>query len=404
MEKHTIKADNQFRSVFNECINIMGQLDRGEKNEFSNKNPMLLFEMASVVGAFGSWIKYEKETTYHRIIINNIETYITGIYDAQMSDIEFVHAALEVFERNIASGILTPNVIISKLDKANRSTMLELLQVIQNANCGKNYYVPFIDSYFTRIYAYPKLYEKKSNEVFKLTPEEIKDEKQFIESHRIIKAYYLDKKETFTEEDIIYIIKALKDLDVSEESLKRVKKGLECILYRRNSKLEKEEKRNKILSVVIPKAQLPKKEYLSKKEYNNIRRELLSYYDIETHIPLRILTIKEIIYCIRLMVRLNLPEQEIDKFLRIIDKENKKMENPISLYIALYDKISHYKKELSLSKKITLVEEYLQQIFICNDEDYEFWKESIKEELASILNIIPNDGEYEKEESKKLVY
>ena len=45
---------------------------------------------------------------------------------------------------------------------------------------------------------------------------------------------------------------------------------------------------------------------------------------------------------------------------------------------------------------------FFQEMLICSDDDYEFWKSMMCEELEKANGIVPNTYEYEIEEARKL--
>lgn len=403
MEKYLSKSFEAEKYLFNESINVLYKIDRGLSTGYEGQSIELIYESAYLSGAFGSWLKYSEETTYHRIINNRIGAYMASLKGNQLTDIEFTKAFFYVIKRNIASGIFLPNPIFSKLDNASRSTQFEIQSLLDSSNCKGNYFLPFIDSFFTKIFVYPKLYEKEDNELFCLLTSDIKDINLFIESHHLLKNYYLDKEDSFTEEDISYILPILDNLELDEESISKIERGLHSMVYRRNSKKAKQEKATNNPNIPIKKVHFPKKEALSKREYYSIESELSTYFSFEKMIAPRALSLKEVIYCIKLMLKLQKPEHIIDSFIREVEKRNStENRNPVSLYIELYDKIKYYAQSESIARKIALVEEYLSEIFICQDNDYEFWKEMIDEELTSLLSELPNNGEYEKQQAKLL--
>lgn len=395
MEKYLEKAFNVERTIFDESIYLLRNIDRGINTGYEDKGINWYYESAYISGAFGAYIKYQEEMIKHHILLNRIDAYAASLKSIHLTDFEYTKAFLTCIENNIKSGILKETPEIKMLQRAKRSTPQEI-QLILNTTSNPGYYFePFVESYFTKMFSYPDINTIKENELFLLITSPIENIQLFIEVHNIIKKHYLDKKDTYTNEDITIIIEYLTKLGLDIESLTRIKKGLEIIIYKNNKK----EKQNQ--EIQLPKIKQPTKEYLSKKEYFKIKHELEEYIDLCILSPVKELTLKEIIYCIRLLMLIDIPEYQIDKFLKEVSKTIKG-NNPISLYISLYDKINYYAKDETIKNKIKLVEEYLKEIFICQDDDYRFWKDMIEEELSSIIEQIPNTGEYEKQEARRI--
>lgn len=403
MEKYLEKAYEAEKTIFNGSIHILKQIDMGIHTGYEGENLSYLYEAAYYSGAFGSWIKYSDKITYHRIILNKIGAYMASIKDNQLTDIEYTKAFFDVIQRNINSGIFTENAKFLPLERANRLTQFEIQEILNNSNCQGNYFIPFVESFFTKMFLYPKLYEKEDNELFLLLTVEIEDIKTFIDCHRIIKEHYLDKQDSFNNQDIQIIIDTLIKLELEDESISKIKKGLEALIYRRNSKQSKQEKKNESSNIEIKKVQYQPKELLSKKEYYALEKELETYFNIKQMLIIKPLSLKEVIYCIRIMLKLQKPDYIIDTFIRLVEKKNNsEKKNPLSLYIELYDKINYYAENEDIKRRIELIEEYFQEIFICSSDDYEFWKSMIDEELSTIQSNLPTNGEYEIEEAKKL--
>lgn len=349
-------------------------------------------------GAIGSWLEYPELATKNGIVLGQTTIYSMITRDMLLNDNDITNSIFYMIKRNIETGLLDEKAQLEPVEDQGINAILNNMPILEASLNSKTYYDSFVN-----IYQSVSIRRKKSTQysLAALRNDMVVDFQVFQDNHRLIKEAYLDKIDSYTKDDIDIVLFALKELQVVDEVINSIRKTLEANLVRRQNKENKRKEREK-LSHIIPKIELPKKEVLSKKEYNLTYRELLTYYDLDNQQVLRPLSIKEVIYCVRLMLKLNIQESAIDTFIRNIDKENKKMSNPISLYVSLYDKISYYAKDTEISKKIALIEEYLEQIFICSEEDYEFWKSMIGEEVSELTKLLPATGEYEKIEAKKL--
>ena len=114
----------------------------------------------------------------------------------------------------------------------------------------------------------------------------------------------------------------------------------------------------------------------------------------------KILSLDEIIYCISLLEKLSADSKTIDKFLMLTNKERRK-QNPIYVYIELYDKLinSNNKEILNL---VNTINYELSKMFICSNEQYKEIKDNILESIKYLLNIV--DFEYEKSKAKIIKY
>lgn len=214
------------------------------------------------------------------------------------------------------------------------------------------------------------------------------DVSYYKEIHHLINKHYLTKVDTYTKEDLDIFIEQLKKLKLSDLYL--------SLLYNYLlSKIDKRKNTN-IIETTPPASIKPHKIELSRKEVNTLYRELSIYYDIEQGEPKRYLNIKEIIYCLSIMYKLNFNEESILKFLKNTEKYNRQQKvNPIAQYIELYNKLIYYKDRLGLSEDLTNIESIIEDMFIVNDEDYVEWKMLLADELAKVLRKISNNYEYE---------
>lgn len=394
MEKHLNKLINANKEVFNVGVSTFKSALLG-KDIPTSIEPLLKSIITS--GAIGTWLEYEELATKNRVILGTTTVYSLIIKEMLTDNHEVASSILYMIKRNINAGLLSES---NELKEINSPSIEDLITDPELLSCSlqsKSYYESFINLYQT---AGLKRFEKDKSGVVALKNEMPIEYQVFIKAHNTINEHYFKKIQSYNEEDIAIICNSLKSLEIVEEVIEKVKRSLTANLVKRKNKEIKRQQQEQLTKPHIQEEQ-PKKESLSKREYNTIYKELETYYDPETSILKRQLTFSEVIYCIKLMLKLNIQEPTIDKFIKVVDKANKDIENPISLYIYLYNKIIHYKDIPTIQEKIALIEEYLSNIFICTDEEYEICKELIGEELSTITSLLPKDGTYEKETAKK---
>jgi len=234
----------------------------------------------------------------------------------------------------------------------------------------------------------------------------VKELKTFIEQNPLDISHYVKNCEIIlqhyenpnglTKEDIDSIYFALMELKVDEKLCRKIKTFLSKGLV-----TDRKEKTN-VKPVQVVK-EIKEVKTLSKKQTNLIIKELQQYFDFEKMKPTKTMTLNEIIYCISLMIKINADEKNIDNFLKVIEKENRK-QNPIYLYANLYNKLMFYKNRVEVYRILNDIDEELQKMFICSLEDYDKIKSSIMENMKYVLNYIGNNYEYEKSEAKKMVF
>lgn len=212
-----------------------------------------------------------------------------------------------------------------------------------------------------------------------------------IEAHKQIKEHYFDKKDSFNEEDVEIFLGAIKGFGLSEKLI--------CLF--RNLMLIEISKRQKRAEVLEPSVQtvskpvVVEKTTIDRKEYNLIERELRQYFDIRTMEVVGPLTLDLQIFCVGLLIKLGFSDDKIRDILKIMNKDGYSYENPITMFVALYEKLEYYKDVEGIKEAIETMIGAMQEIMIVDGSDYEEWKNFIGEELTAALKLIPKDYNYE---------
>ena len=210
-----------------------------------------------------------------------------------------------------------------------------------------------------------------------------------VESHKVIKEHFLDKKDNYTHADLEETILSLKKLEVDEELCDRFK----YVLERKLNKQKQEYKKAEYVQ------EQKKNNYLTDKEYKNIRKELRNYFDFYHMKKIRPLTEDEILYCTNLLLKLDENKDVIRQFFMIMnrDKEEQKIINPITKYLTNCEKLKYYEDKLDIKEELKTLEYCFKEIFITND--YADWKKMIEEELNEVLLKTSNNYDYEIEKA-----
>lgn len=208
----------------------------------------------------------------------------------------------------------------------------------------------------------------------------------FIKCHENIKKHYLDQLDSYQKEDINIIRKSLDSLDVPKE--------LCSIIYSTlNHNLSKREKnKSKNVSICLDLKLDGNSSYLSDKEYKKLRKQIDPFLDLYTMESKRPLNEDERIYCAHLLLKMKEEKSLIKTF---FFKTEKKPNNPIGLYNHSYDKLKFYEKELGFSESLEAVQDYLGEIFLADNETYQYFKQGIQEEMKKMMAKIPMDYAYE---------
>ena len=114
--------------------------------------------------------------------------------------------------------------------------------------------------------------------------------------------------------------------------------------------------------------------------------EIVSEIDYETMIRLT-----------SLMLRIGINKDEIKRFISKVKDTFVVSDNAITNFVHEYDRLNYYFEDYDLKNIL----EYLEEIFICSNEDYLFWKDEIEKELDKLLSRIAYKYDYELEVAKK---
>ena len=233
--------------------------------------------------------------------------------------------------------------------------------------------------------------------------------KQFIDSnpldlsylkelHRNISMHYFEKFDSFDYDDVRAILCVLESFGVPKNMCDSFK-------YYFEREVKKREPKEEVVIVRDFHKKLDENR-ITEKEYNLLNRELKKYFDLDDMYMEEPLTIDTQIYCVSLMMKMRISLDTIKKALKVMNRNNKNLSdsvNPIVLFNRLYGRLNYYSENEELVEAISQIMNFFQEIFICSNDDYEFWKSMIGEELEKALTFVPNTYEYEIEEAKKLI-
>ena len=152
---------------------------------------------------------------------------------------------------------------------------------------------------------------------------------------------------------------------------------------------------------IVSKPVVVEKPMMDRKEYNLIERELRKYFDIRTMEVVTPLTLDLQIYCVGLLIKLGFSDDKIREILKIMNKNGYSYDNPITMFVALSEKLEYYKDVDGIKEAIETMLGAMSEIMIVSDVEYEEWKDFLSSELNSALKLIPKTYDYEIEKAKK---
>lgn len=217
------------------------------------------------------------------------------------------------------------------------------------------------------------------------------------ELHRNISMHYFEKIDSFDYDDVRAILCVLESFGVPKNMCDSFK-------YLLDKEVRKREPKEEIIIVRDFHQKLDEKR-VTEKEYKLLNRELKKYFDLDNMYVEEPLSIDMQIYCVSLMIKMGISDATIKKALIVMNRNNKYLssnENPIVLFNRLFGRLNYYSENEELCESVKQLMEFFQEIFICSNEDYEFWKSMIGEELDKALSFVPKTYEYEIEEGRNL--
>ena len=194
------------------------------------------------------------------------------------------------------------------------------------------------------------------------------DAEQFRQNVRFVKSFLFTRMDSFNEDDIEEVYKALRGLKVDEEIALKMKDYFKRILDNRVSLNNKVE----VTSVAKPRVQ--EKHLITDKEYRSILKEIRSVFN-----PYTLELVSEVdpdkrAYIAGLMARIDLDEQVIKRFLQLTGEEKSYTYEYFSTHI---DEFKYYYGE-----ELDDIFDYLEEVYASlNEEDKEYWIDAINEEL-----------------------
>lgn len=192
-----------------------------------------------------------------------------------------------------------------------------------------------------------------------------------------IKKSYLNRKSSYEAADIICVLNDLVELEVDRKVIKIIENYLFDKLDERIKK-ETQKEQETTTKVTIEEKDVQRK-YLTDKEYRDILKEVRKYFN-----PYSLRLVKEDItpeereYVASLMVKLDIDNQVIVRFLSMTDFENKK-----STYEYFKDHVDEFR--YYYGEFVDLLIEYMGEITPALDyESASYWISAINEELHKV--------------------
>ena len=404
-----IKGDNVDFLIFKyEAIfffdNLMKDLRTGNLDGFKDFD--MHMTSAHLTGALLTWLFNEKEATESNSIFNAFNIFDAYISTSKCSKMGIVDILLYIIKRNIDAGILRENTFVYEKRDVGFGDFLELTQ-LNPTNFDINNYFDSFSLVYKRMCMKKAQNEKALKIIFR---EEAFNLDKYRHAHQVIKEHYFDKIDSYDSLDIAKIADAFEELELSKKYIGLIRAMLDKIAM----------KRRKAQSAVIASSPVKseekeedEKESLSQKEYNQLYRELMTYFDFNQMEATKPLTLKDVLYCVRLLRKLGYDDNAIKLFLIKVEKYNKTKEiDIVDHYLNIRAKLEYYSID---NEEMAMILEDLdleyQKYFNADKGDEKTKpsvaaieaKQTIADDMEMALQLLPRDFEYELNEGIKKI-
>lgn len=245
---------------------------------------------------------------------------------------------------------------------------VNIIMIVERSGLSLNEQLSSMIYFVEKILETNKLYDKDATE-FELCLMEIKE-------------HYIDKNDSYCEDDIKILVENLENIGFNPKLCYQI--GIELL----NKITKKEIKINMDFAI-------------KKVDYKEIEKELNTYIDFRNMYITRLLSVREIIKVVSLLMKINTDKDEIRRFLDNAYIEINKL-NPVALYIQSRDKLKYYEEKYGIKEEMDILDDYFESLMICDEEEYNFFKNCLNEDLRKVLRYFPKSYDYEIEEAKKI--
>lgn len=341
-------------------------------------------------GVFGTWLTLEPELAKdHKIIFSEFEILSTFLDANEFSQRDKFNIVSNVIDKNIKNSLLDDEVAIDPFDELSEDFMSTLFDIDNIMSYGKD------DSYFESFIRMEKsrIEHTEANPNIKrgLLNKSLTNYRTLQNSHNTFKTSYLDKKDSYTHDDVLCIFTALLDIGVSFKTTKDITDFLETKLKKReaNKPIEITPTEQKV--VEPPKS-------INQRQIKKTFKELETYFNFFNMEPIRTLSYDEIIFCLAKIKQTDCSVELMQNFITKIDKYNEQNDSLVHAEVILR-RLQAYKDTFEepnsdytdVVRMIEVLEGYLNEIRITElEEEKEIWKESIVEEIPYALTLLPS--------------
>lgn len=386
MNKSTLKLMTILKNFYNDMMyELKANLAEALTDKDSPRMASSLF-----AGVFGTWLTLEPELAKnHKIIFSEFGILSTFLDANKFSQRDKYNIITNVIEKNIKNSLLDDEVAIDPFDELSEDFMSKLFDLDNIMSYGRD------DSYFESFIRMEKsrIEHTEANPNIKrgLLNKSLTNYRTLQKSHTTFKDNYLDKKDSYTHDDILCIFAALLDMGVSFRTTKDITVFLETKLKKREAN-----KAIEITPIEVKVAEPPKP--INQRQIKKTFKELETYFNFFNMEPIRTLSYDEIIFCLAKIKQTDCTKELMQNFISKIDKYNEQ-QDPLVHAEVILRRLQAYKDTFEepnsdytdVVRVIEVLEGYLNEIKITElEEDKEVWKEYVLEEIPYALTLLPS--------------
>lgn len=386
MNKGTQKLYNILKIFYNDMIDdikrdIVGAMQDKEQIKMSS---------SMFAGMVGTWLTLEpKQEENYKMILSEFEILSTFMEANEFSAKDKLSVISTIVEKNIKNSLLDDTVTINADEEKITEDLIGAMFNIENIleyRKDATYFESFIRLQKTRIDHTKQDPTIKRGILDKL----LHNYRSLQNSHIAFKAHYLDKKQTYTKEDIMAVSSALIEMGITSDTAKQICEYLESKLAKRKIIEIKPVIESKQVVIEQPKP-------INQRQIKKTFKELETYFDFFNMTPIRTLTYEEIIFCLAKIKQTDCTVGLMNEFITKQDRYNLQ-NDPILNAEVILNRLKAYQESfeehnsdyIDVTGAITSLEGYLNEIHNTEDDsEKDIWMGFVNEEIPYALSLMP---------------
>lgn len=238
-----------------------------------------------------------------------------------------------------------------------------------------------------------KKQREQKREILEFVKKERLDSTRLVQVILNIKKHYLDKLDSYDENDIKMVINCLRENQLAPELCSKIQKTLKEDFYKRVTFGLKSSESSKAVATTNPDA--------NKKQHSiphDVQLRLEHYLDLVTMKPKRIMSYDEVLLCVTLLLNFMKKEVVILFLQNVFPGWVKYPKNPLVWYRKMHEKLCFYQEDELLNSACVCLDESIFKLFIPkDDEEYRNEKKKMLIDLETCCDYLATRYDYELE-------